>query len=474
MYPNWIIQRAYLTPLRKALTYKEQSWTFLELNDLSSKRARQLVGLGIKRGDRIAIMGPSKPELVITMYACMHLQCEMVMLNRRLSQDELGYQLADSEAVAVLIADEDVNKLPANTAYYLFSTIEEGEEGTFDIGKEWPLDQTTTIMYTSGTTGFPKGVRQTVGNHQASATASVLNIGLQADDVWLCAVPLFHISGFSILVRSLLYGNQVYLYDHFDVEAITHHIMNGEVTHMSVVAVTLERILHTLEQHKAKASSRFKLMLAGGGPVPADYLARAHTLNLAVAQTYGMTETSSQTATLASEDAIQKIGSAGKPLFFNQIKIVEPNAQGEGEICIRGPHVTPGYIGRFAQKSATREGWLYTGDIGYLDEDGYLFVIDRRADLIISGGENIYPAEIENVLLIHPAVKEAGVCGADDKQWGQVPVAFVVLNEHVSVEQLQAFCQQKLAKYKLPKEIIITNSLPRNGADKLLRRKLLQ
>jgi len=121
MYPNWIIQRAYLTPLRKALTYKEQSWTFLELNDLSSKRARQLVGLGIKRGDRIAIMGPSKPELVITMYACLHLQCEMVMLNRRLSQDELGYQLADSEAVAVLIADEDVNKLPANTAHHIFS-----------------------------------------------------------------------------------------------------------------------------------------------------------------------------------------------------------------------------------------------------------------------------------------------------------------------------------------------------------------
>ncbi len=302
MYPNWIIQRAYLTPLRKALTYKEQSWTFQELNDLSIKRARQLVGLGIQQGDRIAIMGPSKPELVITMYACMHLQCEMVMLNRRLSQDELSYQMTDSEAVAVLIADEDVNKLPANMAHYLFSTIEKVEEGAFDITKEWPLEQTTTIMYTSGTTGFPKGVRQTVGNHQASATASVLNIGLQTDDVWLCAVPLFHISGFSILVRSLLYGNQVYLYDHFDVDAITHHIMKGEVTHMSVVAVTLERILHTLEQHNAKASSRFKLMLAGGGPVPADYLARAHTLNLAVAQTYGMTETSSQTATLASED----------------------------------------------------------------------------------------------------------------------------------------------------------------------------
>lgn len=474
MYPNWILQRAYLTPLRKALAYKGQSWTFQELNNISIKRARQLSALGIQQGDRIAIMGPSKPDLVVMLYACMHLQCEMVMLNRRLSQEELTYQLEDAEAVTVLVADEDIMKLPPETAHHLFSTIAKGVEGTLEIAEEWSLHQTTTIMYTSGTTGFPKGVRQTVGNHQASATASVFNIGLQPEDVWLCAVPLFHISGFSILVRSLLYGNQVYLYDQFDVETITQNIIDGEVTHMSVVAVTLERILHTLEQLAMKASPRFKLILAGGGPVPVDYLTRAHALNLAVAQTYGMTETSSQTATLASEDAIRKIGSAGKPLFFNQIKIAEPNAHGEGEICIRGPHVTPGYIGRFTQKSATIDGWLHTGDIGYIDEEGYLFVIDRRADLIISGGENIYPAEIENVLLTHPAVQEAGVCGKHDSRWGQVPIAFVVLKEQVSIEQLQAFCSKKLARYKVPKEIILTDTLPRNGANKLVRRKLLQ
>ncbi|MDM5249867.1 o-succinylbenzoate--CoA ligase [Lysinibacillus sp. G4S2] len=473
MYPNWILQRAYLTPLRNGLTYNGQTWTFKELNDLSLKRARQLTALGIKQGDRIAIMGPSKPSLVMMMYACMHLQCEMVMLNRRLSHAEITYQLEDSEAVAVLIADEDVEKLPSHTPYHLFSTIEKSTEAAIDITKEWSLNQTTSIMYTSGTTGFPKGVCQTVGNHQASATASVLNIGLHVEDAWLCAVPLFHISGFSILVRSLLYGNKVHLYDQFDAEAISQNIMDGEVTHMSVVAVTLERILHTLEQKNAQASPKFKMMLAGGGPVPVDYLKRAHALNLAVAQTYGMTETSSQTATLANEDAMQKIGSAGKPLFFNQIRIAEPNDNGEGEICIRGPHVTPGYIGRFAEKEATIDGWLHTGDIGSIDEDGYLFVIDRRADLIISGGENIYPAEIENVLLTHPAVKEAGVCGIDDDEWGQVPIAFVVLKEQVQIEQIHAFCQQKLAKYKIPKEIIVIDELPRNGANKLLRRKLM-
>lgn len=472
MYPNWILQRAYLTPLREALTYEGQTWTFSDLNELSLKRARQLTMLGIKQGARIAIMGPSTPNLIIMMYACMHLQCELVMLNRRLSVSEIAYQLEDAEVAAVLVADEDAKKIPHHAPQLLFSVIEQGAEREVNIAKEWSLAQTTSIMYTSGTTGFPKGVRQTVGNHQASATASVLNLGLQAEDVWLCAVPLFHISGFSILVRSLLYGNKVYLYEQFDVAAITSNIINGDVTHMSVVAVTLERILHALEEKKAKASSRFKMMLAGGGPVPVDYLQRAEALNLAVAQTYGMTETSSQTATLASEDAMLKIGSAGKPLFFNQIRIVEPNEQGEGEICIRGPHVTPGYIGRFAQKEATIEGWLHTGDIGYVDEDGYLFIIDRRADLIISGGENIYPAEIENILLAHPAVKEAGVCGRDDKKWGQVPIAYIVLKEEIAIEELIDFSQQKLAKYKMPKEINVVRELPRNGANKLLRRKL--
>lgn len=472
MYPNWILQRASITPLRSALTYEGQTWTFQQVNELSLKRARQLTALGVQQGHRIAIMGPSTPALVVMMYACMHLQCEMVMLNRRLTQAEIAYQLEDSQATIVLVADEDVEKLPSSVPYHQFTAIEKGKEQYVDIAKEWSLNQTTSIMYTSGTTGFPKGVRQTVGNHQASATASVLNIGLQADDVWLCAMPLFHISGFSILVRSLLYGNKVQLYEHFNVDAITQNIMDGDVTHMSVVAVTLERILNTLELNMAQASPRFKLMLAGGGPVPVDYLERASAVHLAVAQTYGMTETSSQTATLASEDAMKKIGSAGKPLFFNQIKISAPNAQGEGEICIRGPHVTPGYIGRFAERSATVDGWLHTGDIGYMDEEGYLFVVDRRADLIISGGENIYPAEIENVLLAHPAVQEAGVCGIEDETWGQVPIAFVVLKEAVMMENLKQHCEKKLAKYKVPKQIKIIDTLPRNGANKLLRRKL--
>lgn len=473
MYPNWILQRAYLTPARIALTFEGQSWTFEQLKNISSERAEQLTTVGVQKNSRVAILAPTTPQLIWIMYACMHLQCEMVMLNRRLTPSELAYQMEDAAVQTVLVDDEDVEKLPGHVDAILFSHVENSVRTAVSIRSEWELSQTTSIMYTSGTTGFPKGVRQTVGNHQASATASVLNIGLAEDDVWLCAVPIFHISGFSILVRSLLYGNHVKLYRQFDQDAAVRDIANGDVTHMSVVAVMLERIISGLEAQGLTASSKFKVMLAGGGPVPKDYIERAQSVGLKVFQTYGMTETASQTATLTSEDALRKIGSAGKPLFFNQIRIdgtEKPNV--EGEICIRGPHVTPGYIGRFANREATQDGWLFTGDIGYVDEEGYLFVVDRRADLIISGGENIYPAEIENVLLSHAAVQEAGVCGIEDARWGQVPVAFVVLKEQLVEQVLIAYCHERLARYKVPKAILFVNELPRNGSNKLMRRML--
>ncbi len=473
MYPNWILQRAYLTPKRSALTFEGETWNFDQIKIISLNRAYQLASLGINQNSRVAIIGRSRPELVFIIYACMHLKCEMVLLNRKLAKDELAYQIDDAEVNYVLSDDEDQYLLPDETNIISFSTVMEREITPTSIDKEWSIEQTTSIMYTSGTTGFPKGVRQTVGNHQASALASVLNIGLSEEDVWLCAVPLFHISGFSILIRSLLYGNEVKLYEKFDPASAVEDITTGRVTLMSLVAVMLERILNGLEENKIKASPKFKTILAGGGPFPKDYLIRAQKVGISVSQTYGMTETSSQTATLANEDAIRKLGSAGKPLFFNQIKIAGVDKPFvEGEILVRGPHVTPGYIGQFSSKSSTVDGWLHTGDIGYLDDEGYLYVVDRRSDLIISGGENIYPAEIENVLMAHPNIREAGVCGVEDETWGEVPVAFVVIKKETPKSDIIGYCMEHLAKYKVPKEIYIVEKLPRNGSNKLMRRKL--
>lgn len=472
MQPNWLMQRSYLTPNRMGLSFGEESWTFAQLAKQAEIIAGQLASSGFQAGDRVALLAPSTPALIHVIYGCMQLQLEVVLLNARLTQKELTYQIEDAQVKGILVAESEASKVAQHT-YMTFEQLVVQPVAKIVLATEWEEQQTISIMYTSGTTGFPKGVRQTVQNHSSSAISSVLNLGLSERDTWLCIVPIFHISGFSILMRSLLYGMPVRLYEKFDAAVCATEIANGTVTRLSAVSAVLERLLTYMETHSIRAHDDFSGILLGGGPVPIDYLKRAAQLHLQVAQTYGMTETSSQTATLRNEDALRKLGSAGKPLFFNQIKIDGAEmARTEGEICIKGPHVTPGYVGRFQQLSPLEDGWLKTGDIGYLDEEGYLYVIDRRSDLIISGGENIYPAEIENVLLMHPLVQEAGVCGIEDAVWGQVPVAYIVAKEQITVENILNFCEMNLAHYKIPKIVKFVEELPRNGANKLLRRKL--
>lgn len=472
MQPNWIEKRAYLTPNRVALRFGDEQWTWKEMHDIAVTVAGQLTHY-VKRKERVAILAPSTPQLIQLIFSCMHLQLEIVFLNGRLTTEELTYQIEDAQVNTVFVVENELHKLAPQIQHVILEDVLATEQREVAIVKEWPDDYTVSIMYTSGTTGFPKGVRQTIENHASSALSSALNLGLGAQDRWLCTVPIFHISGFSIVMRSLLYGISIHLYEKFDVKKITTELINGTVTHISVVSLMLARIIRELEEQEAVAHANVKTVLAGGGSIAPDYLRRAEKRQLPVVQTYGMTETSSQTATLAAEDALQKVGSAGKALFFNDIKIDGASKPyEEGEIVIRGPHVTPGYIGRFANKCATVNGWLHTGDIGYLDEEGYLYVVDRRADLIISGGENIYPAEIENVLLAYPSIVEAGVCAVADDMWGHVPAAFIVLKEACPVENIAQFCETKLARYKIPKYFYFVDELPRNASNKLLRRKL--
>lgn len=474
MIPNWLLQRAFITPSKHALTYEGRHWTFEQLKNDAVAIAEKLTTIGMTKGQRVAILSNSTADMVLMMHACLLKGVELVLLNARLTKNELEYQLQDSEAVYLLVDDELIDKVAhIDTLHYRFSSIARQTQSPFQLEKEWDKERTLTIMYTSGTTGFPKGVRQTANNHTSSAVSSVLNLGLDEDDCWLCMMPLFHISGFSILVRSVLYGSAVHLYDKFNAEQAALLIKDGFVTHMSIVAATLKKLLNDLEQSSSIAHPRFKAILAGGGAVPKDYLERAIARQIPILQTYGMTETSSQTTTLSPADAMRKIGSAGKPLFFNQVQIKGANAPFEhGEVLIKGPHVTPGYIGRFELQSPVNNGWLQSGDIGYVDEEGYVFIVDRRADLIISGGENIYPAEIENVLASHPAIVEVGVCGRANEQWGAVPIAYIVLKEPVSDEALEVFCLERLARYKVPKAFIEVNELPRNASNKLLRNKL--
>ncbi len=474
MQPNWIKKRAELSSDKIGLRFKEQQFTFNELYIEAINYAQKLASFGIVKGERVAILAPSTPELLFVIYGCMHAQIEMVFLNLRLTDEELAYQIEDADVKAVLVHDLHLKKLPIVEGTLLFSQLKCAPESVqIEFSETWDENATTSIMYTSGTTGFPKGVRQTLKNHEASAVMAALNSGLSETDTWLCTVPIFHISGFSMLMKSILYGITLHLMERFDRVECAALIAKGEVTHMSVVSLTLSEIITELEENEFAAHQNFKLMLAGGGPVPITYLQRADALGLNVAQTYGMTETASQVATLNSADAMRKIGSCGKSLFMNTIRIEgATKALDEGEICIQGPTVTPGYIGRHVTLSTVNDGWLYTGDIGKIDEEGYLYIVDRRSDLIISGGENVYPAEIENVLAAHPNIVEAGVCGIEDERWGQVPAAFIVVNKSTSEKEIRKFCEKHLASYKIPKKVYFVEKLPRNGSNKLVRRKL--
>lgn len=479
--PNWLAKRASLSPDRIALITEEVTWTFSELHKLSISAANKLSALGVHEGDHVAILMGNHKEFLYLLHGLEYIGAVAVLLNTKLTSHEISWQLKDSECKLVLYENafrEKVENAPSTTNQLSFDEFLRVEEGEASIRQEWDLNRVHTIIYTSGTTGNPKGVLLTYGNHWWSAVGSSLNLGLHIDDCWLCATPLFHVSGLSILLRSVFYGIPVYLVEKFDPNKVNRAIAAYNVSIISVVSQMLVRMLADLGDQQYPKSLR--CVLLGGGPAPKSLLEACMEKEIPVYQTYGMTETASQIVTLSAEYMLSKLGSAGKPLFPAQLRIKQDGhdqpAYKAGEIVVKGPNVTKGYWKKEEETRKTIiDDWLYTGDIGYLDEDGFLYMLDRRSDLIISGGENIYPAEVESVILSHPSVEEAGVVGKDDEKWGQVPVAFVKLwdSHSLSKNEILAICQERLAKYKVPVDIyFVDNSLPRNASNKLLRREL--
>jgi O-succinylbenzoic acid--CoA ligase len=446
--PDWLHQRALLTPEHLALLLgpaDDSSLTFAELDQRVARVAGGLRRLGVQPGQRVAVRMPNGLSFVLAVHALARLGAVVVPINTRLTQPEVDWQLQDVSASHLLddsVLSED-EPLPP---------------------REVDLDEPHSIIYTSGTTGRPKGATLTFGNHWWSAIGSALNLGLLPDDRWLACLPLFHVGGLAILLRSVIYGMTVVLHERFDAQAVNAAIDEQAVTIVSVVSTMLERMLAERESRPYPASLR--CLLLGGGPAPRPLLEAAARLGAPVVQTYGLTEAASQVATLSPADALRKLGSAGKPLFPTQVRIDQE------EILVRGPSVSPGYLGSPARSS---DDWLRTGDLGYLDGEGFLFVLDRREDLVVSGGENVYPAEVEAALLAHPVVVEAGVYGVSDPQWGQVVVAVVRLAEQCQIAptDLVAFCRARLAGYKVPRHIrLAAEPLPRTPAGKLLRRAL--
>ncbi|KMJ57713.1 O-succinylbenzoic acid--CoA ligase [Bacillus sp. LL01] len=479
--PNFLMKRAALTPERIALEMDDRKVTFAELYTNSVQIAEKLLELGVKKGDRISIFMGNSIELVELLFALKNIGALTVLHNLRLTSKELSYQVEDAGSRFIMVEDDKESFLSHvfdSERIIPFSRLASLNGRTIEVVEEFDFDATDTIMYTSGTTGFPKGVKQTYGNHFWSATGSALNLGLHENDCWLLAVPIFHISGYSILMRSVVYGMRVIIHKRFVAEAVHQDVMERNVTIVSVVSAMLNGMLESLGTNNYPPA--FRCMLVGGGPVPKSMLEECQKKAIPVFQTYGMTETCSQIVTLSPDSAIFKLGSAGKPLFPCQLKIIQHGKEatpGEtGEIVVKGPNVTPGYYNmKEATINSIHDGWLYTGDLGYLDGEGFLFVVDRRSDLIISGGENVYPAEIEEVLVSHPYIKEAGVTSVQDERWGQVPVAFVVANKTgMKEKEVLAFLKERLAGYKVPKQLYIVEDLPRNASNKLMRRELLK
>jgi O-succinylbenzoic acid--CoA ligase len=325
-----------------------------------------------------------------------------------------------------------------------------------------------SIIYTSGTTGRPKGAMLSYGNFWASAAASAFNLGLLSGDRWLACMPLFHVGGLSILLRSAMYGTTAVIHARFEEHAVNRALREDGITLLSVVPAMLQRML---DADALPYPDSVRAVLVGGGPVPSQLLTRALDRGLPVVQTYGLTEASSQVATLAPADAASHVGSAGKALVSTGLRIdAAPNEP--GEILVRGPTVSPGY---WRSEAATAEafsgGWFHTGDIGRLDGDGYLYVLDRRDDLIVTGGENVYPAEVVAVLLLHPAVSAAAVVGVPDASWGHVVAAALVAapGAYIDLPALTEWLRSRVAAFKVPQRFLVVDALPATASGKIQR-----
>ncbi|MDO9299734.1 MAG: o-succinylbenzoate--CoA ligase [Anaerolineales bacterium] len=483
---DWLAECAAQTPDSPALIFNGQTWTYDSLNHWAESIAALLESRGVERGARVAVHLSNQPAYVLLIHALVRVGAVAVPLNIRLTESELKWQIQQSQC-EFLVCNQDFflsgSELIGSEERILvsddFSTPQQ-----IPVRTHPPLepDSVQGIFFTSGTTGSPKGAMLTFANHHASALASAERLGVDPHDRWLLTMPLYHIGGMSIAFRAAIYGITIVLHSGFDVDAVHHALTNENITHVSLVPTMLHRLLEKYPDFTPSPSLR--AILLGGAGAPASLLETAITLNLPIALTYGLTEAASQVATSTPEQVRAKPGSVGKPLQDTSIDIVDESGKslpnGEiGGIVVSGGTVMQGYLDydrpdRFLR--SPRRGKpvrsIHTGDIGYLDSDGDLWVLTRRSDLIVSGGENVYPEEVERVLLTHPAVSEACIFGIPDSEWGQSVAAAVVLREPCNGENLIQFLRGQVAGYKVPRHIVFVESLPHTASGKLMRAKV--
>ncbi len=493
---DWLAARAQTTPQALALIFREQALTYAELNQRVARLCAGLLVDGVVPGQAVAALLPNGVAYVCLVHALPRLGATLVPLNTRLTASELAWQLTQTGAKRLLHdaslaeAAGRATDLTADSRPLHMDALA-AEEAAASPSQNHPpksdglsthlfeLDAPQAIVFTSGTTGQPKGATLTFANHFWSATASSYRLGLRPDDCWLSCLPLYHVGGLAVLFRSCLYGTAIALHERFDADvfnaALDKPAHERPVTLTSLVPTMLYRLL-AMRGERALPSS-LRLVLLGGAAAPTELLADAIARGVPVAATYGLTEAASQVATADPATVRRKPGSAGRPLMFTTVRIADDGGAslpaGEiGEVVVSGPTVMSGYHGNADATAHTlRDGELFTGDVGYLDDEGDLWLVQRRSDIIVSGGENVYPTEVEGVLRQHPAVAEACVVGVDDVEWGQRVVALVALapGGTLSEAELMAFGRARLAGYKQPRLVRFTNSLPQTASGKIAR-----
>jgi len=425
----WLTRAARIHGTRTAITTGDGArLTYAELYDHSRAVAGELQARRVAPGDHVALALPSL-ELVIGLHACLLLGVVAVPIDLRLTEAEQALRTAHASLVLDALPDTAGGQASAH--------------GPRDING----DATATLMFTSGTTAGPKPVALTYDNWLWNALGSALALGLDPAEKWLCPMPLAHVGGLSIQIRSAVYGTTVLLHGRFETERVLAALMDGaeRVTLVSLVPTMLSRLLDA----GLREPPALRRVLLGGGPIAPALLARARDAGVTVSPSYGMTEACSQIAT------------DGVPLLGTEVRIAD-----DGEVLVSGRTVAPGALGP--------DGWLHTGDLGAWDEHGRLVIAGRKADTIVTGGENVAPVEVESVLLEHPGVVDAAVFGRADAEWGEAIVAQVVLADgaDLAADSLRSHCAARLAPFKVPKRFEAVAVVPRGTTGKLLRREL--
>lgn len=490
-----VLKRAEISPCSPAITYNDETQSFSCLADTIFELAGVLKSLDLKKGDRIGYIGRNHPRFLELLYASSVLGVIFVPINFRLEAKELAYIVEDA-GIKIIFADEDsfeeINKTPKllkdTRAIQLqcVTVAHECLDNLLSLYRAQALRQEIVpitlgeadiamIMYTSGTTGRPKGALITHGN----VFWNLVNVGFLEETMkgaTLSCAPLFHIGGLNVTTHpSLVNGVNVVLHNEFDASQVLRDIERYKVSTMFGAPTMFSMMAEAAEFSDVDFSSVVAFN-CGAAPVPLSLIERYSSQNVSFCQGYGLTETSPFVSVLGTEDATKKMGSAGLPMMFTSIRIVDGNGveikRGEkGEICVLGPNVTPGYWNNKAasQSAFDDDGWFRTGDIGYVDEGGYLFVSDRKKDMVITGGENVYPAEVEDVLLQHNAIREAAVIGEPSEKWGEVVVAILAIENEATldVDSLHSFLNGRIARYKLPRKLYLIDALPRNPAGKI-------